>query len=397
MRALRTVLQYLLPLAILSLGAWVAVLIVANKKQPVVEPPSFLGPPVRTAVAAAGEVRIDVATQGTVEPFRAVTLSPQVGGRVLRVHEAMRDGAFVAAGTVLVEIETADFELAIVQQEANVARAELRLLQERAEADASLRSWRELEGDRPADPLVARIPQIADAERSLAAARAQLERSRLDLQRTRLTAPFAARVRAAAVEAGQLVQPGQALAELLDLAAVEVRLPIPTADAAFLDLPMFADTRRAGPAVRVTAEFGGRRFDWTGTVVRTESELDRRTRRLTVVARVEAPYERTNGDDRPPLTVGMFVQATIEGRTFRDVVEIPRGAVDPDGRVWVVDAEHRLQPRRVEVLRLEAERALLVSGVKAGERIVTSRLETPHPGMPVRDLGDAAPSPTDVR
>ena len=119
--------------------------------------------------------------------------------------------------------ETAN--LSVIEGEADVARATLRLHQERAEAEAALRAWRDLEGERPADPLVRREPQIRDAERSLAAAEAQLRRAKLDLDRTVVRAPFAARVRSAAAEVGQVVAAGQRVAELFDLAAVEVRLP----------------------------------------------------------------------------------------------------------------------------------------------------------------------------
>lgn len=398
MNARRLTLQISLPLILLALGGLLAKQIIGSKKPPVVAPTTFEGPLVRTAEVAVTDVRIDVSTQGTVEPHRTVDLSPQVGGRVVLVSQHLRAGAFVAADEVLLQVDPADYELAIAQQEASVARAELRLVQEHAEAEASLRAWRELEGERPADPLVARQPQIEDAEKSLAAAKALLQRARLDLQRCTLRAPFAARVRTADVEVGSLVQVGQKVAEIYDLAEVEVRLPIPSADAAFVDLPMFHDSAAAQPTPVVFAgEFAGRRYEWRGRVVRTEGELDRRTRQLTVVASVDDPYERASGSARPPLTIGMFVRATIEGRTFHGVAVVPRAAVTPAGEVWVIDPEHRLRSRKVEVLRLEAERALLSGGLEAGEVVVTSQLDTPHAGMPVRIAGPqpATPQPTE--
>ncbi len=388
----RLTLQITLPLTILASGVGTALWIESSKKPPVIAPTTFEGPLVRTATVAVTDVRVDVSTQGTVEPHRMIDLSPQVGGRVVQVSENLRAGAFVTADEVLLQLDPTDYELAIAQQEASVARAELRLVQEHAEAEASLRAWRELEGERTADPLVLRQPQIADAEKTLAAAKAQLQRARLDLERCTLRAPFAARVRSAKVEIGSLVQPGQKLAEIYDLAQVEVRLPIPSTDAAFVDLPMYRDSD-ATLATRVVfeGEFAGRRYQWLGRVVRTEGELDRRTRQLTVVASVDNPYERAAGSARPPLTIGMFVRANIEGRTFAGVAVVPRAAVTPAGEVWVVDSEHRLRSRKVEVLRLEAERALLSGGLQAGEVVVTSQLDTPHAGMPVRV---AEPQPT---
>lgn len=399
MTKLRTFLQILLPILAIAAGVAVASFLANRARPPIVVPPPARGPLVRTATVERLDLRIDVDTQGTVEPFRTVELASQVGGRITAASPQLRAGGFFAADEVLVSIDPVDFDLAIVQQESAVARAELRLLQERAEAEAAVRAWQQLEGERPADALVTRAPQIQDAERSLAAARALLERSRIDRQRTAVTAPFAGRVRSANAEVGQLVQPGQTLAVVHDTAAVEVRLPLPAADVAFLDLPMQAgasDEANRTASVSLTAEFAGERFEWTGRIVRTEGEIDRRTRQLTAVARVEAPY--ANGEGRPPLLVGMFVQARIAGRTFRDVLAVPRAAVRNGDEVWVVDGERRLRRRTVRVLRTEPDRVILRGGLEPGDLVSITNLETPTEGMLVRRVGDETTgnAPTEV-
>lgn len=386
MTFIHRLLQVLLPLALLAGGAALVHPIASSGAPPVVAPPAASGPLIRVAGAVAVDVQLEVASQGTVEPLRIAELSAQVGGRVLATGPALRAGGAVAAGELLVRIDPADYELAVVQQEAAVARAELRLLQERAEADAALRAWRELEGDRPADPLARREPQIREAEAALAAARAQLAKSRLDHARTEVTAPFAGRIQRAAVELGQTVQPGQVLAVLLDVATVEVRLPLPLADTAFVELPLHGESDD-GPQVVLTAEFGGSRHEWRGRIVRTESEIDRQSRQLTAVARV-APGANDGPGDRPPLLPGAFVQARVLGRTHAGVVAVPRAALRDGGVVWVVDAEHRLRRRQVDVLRSERDRVLLHGGVAAGERVCVTPLETTTDGLPVRIAGD---------
>lgn len=396
MNFLRLGLQILLPVAVLAGGAALAVRIAARPKQPTVAAAPMRGPLVHTITAETTDVRLDVASQGTVEPFRTLVVAAEIGGRIAATHPELRAGGFVAAGDVLVELDPFDFDLTIVQQEAAVARAELQLLQERAEADAAQRAWHDLEGDRQADPLVTRQPQIVDAEKSLAAARALLDQARLDRRRTQIRAPVAGRVRTANAEQGQVVQRGQTLAEVFDLAAVEIPLSIPAGDAAFVELPLGVDQDRgAGTPVELTADFAGQQHTWLGRIVRTGGEIDRRTRQLTVVARVDEPF--APGDDRPPLLVGMFVQATLRGRTFEDVVVIPRAALRPGNQVWIVDSEHRLRPRAVTVLRTERDRIVLRDGIEPGEVICTSTLETVTEGMPVRLAADAdATGPTRI-
>jgi RND family efflux transporter MFP subunit len=391
MKVLRIVLQIALPLALLAGGYFFATWIQSLKPAPKIEPHEFAAPTVRVHEVTKQDVRIDVDTQGVVEPFRAIALAAQVGGRVLAISPALRAGGFFAADEVLVEIEATDYEFAIVQQEAAVARAELRLLQEQAEADAALRAWQELEGRAPDDPLVRRQPQIADADKALAAARAQLAKARLDRERTQLKAPFAGRVRSASVDIGQIVQPGAPLAQIYGTDYAEVRLPLPARDAAFVELPLHgADDGSAGgsgPTVELVAEFAGRAHRYPGTILRTEGEIDRRSRQLTVIARVAAPYaqDAPNGQqDRPPLAVGTFVRAVIHGRTFAGVAALPREAVSGSGEVWVVDAESKLRKRGIAVLRETEDLIYVQTGLEAGELVCTTRLEAPVDGMPVR-------------
>jgi RND family efflux transporter MFP subunit len=389
MKKLRPYLQILVPLLLLAAGILLTQRILRLTPEPTVLPSSFDGPPVRTVTVASEDVHFDVLTQGTIEPWRAIELGAQVGGKVLAVAPSLRAGGFFAAGEVLVQIEATDYELAVVQQEGAVARAELRMLQEQAEADAALRAWQQVEGERPAEPLVRREPQVREAVAALAASQAQLQKARLDLERTRVLAPFAGRVQRANVDLGQLVQPGQPLAQIHDTSCAEVRLPLPASEAGFVDLPLHWSDRDANSPrvpVELTTDFAGRRHRWTGYLVRTESEVDRRSRQWVVVARIDAPYAQNGSADQPPLAIGAFVEASIRGRLQRGLIGIPRSALRGEDEVWLVDAEHRLRRATVQVVRRQADRVWISQGLQDGDRICITPPATPTVGMPVRLL-----------
>lgn len=384
MTAFRTILQILLPIAVLAGGIGGAYLVVTNSKKPIVAAPENLGPLVRVHVVAPSDERLDVLARGTVEPLRTVELAAEVSGRIVGTDPALRAGGTFTPNDVLVEIDPTDYRLAIHQQESAVARAELRLLQEEAEAESAVRAWKQLEGDRPADPLVRREPQIKDATLAVEAAKAQLERARTDLLRCKVQLPFAGRVRSVHADIGQTVQRGQRLAVVLDTGELEVRLPIPLHDAGFVDLPLAGSTDD-GPKVELSAEFAGRRRSWPGRIVRIEGELDRKTRQLTAVARV-----RATGDN--PLLVGMFVDATIRGRLAEQVFAVPRAAVFQGDQVWLVTERtdddgvksRHLERRTVEVLRAERDRVLVQTGLVAGDRVCVTSMQAPVDGMKVR-------------
>jgi RND family efflux transporter MFP subunit len=383
---MRVLLQFLLPVLVLGSAIAIAAKMIANMESPTsIAPPPRI-PMVHVLAVSPTSLQMEVKSQGTVEALTAVVVSAQVTGRISTMSDNLRPGSFFAAGETLVSIDDADYRLALVQQDANVARAVLRLAQENAEAEVALRAWQQLEGTRSADSLATRKLFVAEAEAALAAAKATRSRAELDLQRTKVSLPFAGRVRRTSADVGQFLSAGQPLAEVYGIDFVEVRLPIPDDDAAFLDL---ARTEGGAPmthAVELTTDFAGQRCRWNGTVVRTEGEIDRRTRQLTLVARIAAPFDTKGDPQRQPLTVGMFVEATIQGRRYDNVYVLPRAALRQDGRALIVDVENRLYARMVNVLRRDRTSVYVYGELAPGERICLSPIDTLVDGMPVQVL-----------
>jgi len=214
-------------------------------------------------------------------------------------------------------------------------------------------------------------------------------------------------VRSESVDVGQFAMRGTPLASLYAVDFVEVRLPLPDRELAYLDLPLSSPPlaphegegrpgqgeHATGPKVLLHADFAGERYTWEGRVVRTEGEIDPKTRMVHVVARVADPYGRDASADaeqreRPPLAVGLFVEAEILGREIERATLLPRVALREGGRVYVVDAEGRLRFRDVEVLREEREQVVIGRGLRDGERVCISPLAAALDGMRVR-ISDA--------
>jgi len=183
------------------------------------------------------------------------------------------------------------------------------------------------------------------------------------------------------------------LARLYAVDYAEIKLPLPTDDLAFLDVPYaFRGEKETGPqpTVKLIADFAGQKQEWTGKLIRTEGEMDSRTRMLPTVVRVENPYGRGDKESRPPLSIGMFVQGEIMGKLVKDVFVIPRLAYRGNNEVMVVDKESKLRFRTIEIVRLEASNVIAKSGLEAGDRVCVSPLDAPVDGMAVR-FGKEAP------
>ena len=385
MKTIRLALMIALPILVLG-GASLATWELIRSFEAPEAPPREVRPPLVQAITARAEtLRLTVEAEGTVAPRTESQLVAEVSGRVVEVSPSLAVGGFFATGDVLLRIEQREYELAIARAQAEIEQSKLRLTTEEETGLIAREEWAELGQGEPSR-LLFREPQIAEAKAALAAAQAALQQAEYDLARTVVKAPFAGRVRSKQVDVGQFIQRGMPVATLYSVDVAEVRLPIPNAELEFCKLPLaYRDDSAAteGPAVQLTARFAGRDHTWTGRVVRTEGEIDPRTRMVNAIAQVRDPYGRGHNTDRPPLAIGMFVHAAIEGIVVRNVVQAPRSALRGDSTIYVIDSANRLIFREVDILRRERELVLIRSGVEEGERICISPLEAAVNGMRV--------------
>jgi RND family efflux transporter MFP subunit len=382
-----------LPIAILGGALLLSALLYSMVSSPEREEPERLAPLVRTQVVKTEPFRFVVRGHGTVTPRTESELVAQVAGEAVWVAPSMVPGGFFAEDEVLVRIEPGDYETDLESARAGLARSRSELSRARKERDRQ----RQL-----ADVSVTSESRIDDAENAfriadanLREARAQLSRAERDLARTEIRAPYDGRVREKSIDVGQFASRGTAIARIYAVDYAEVRLPVADRELSFLDLPLGYTSEEAngeGPEVRVHAEFAGRRQTFEAHIVRTEGEIDPRSRTVNVVARVEDPYGRDRDRDRPtPLAVGLFVEAEILGRELPDAVLLPRAALHEEDRVLVVDSDDRLRFRDVEVLRIEREIVVIGDGLRVGERVCISPLPAAVDGMSVR-VAESQPS-----
>ena len=371
--------------AVLIGGLALAVLISATG--PKTEPVSQSAQPVtvRTMQALQQTVRMQVTAHGEVLPRTESSLVAEVAGRVTSVSPAMVSGGFFSKGDVLVEIERIDHEAALEQSRAHLAsvRSELsnaekeyRRLQELAERESVSES--SLDGAHN---------RLTIARASLREANVLVARAERDLERTQLIAPYDGRVRTERVDVGQFVNRGESIATLYSIDFAEVRLPVHDDDLAFLPLSLGRPQNEGAqmPKAILKARFSGADRSWEARVVRTEGELDPRTRMVNLIARVQSPYDQS--PNAPPLTVGLFVEAEIEGNRVENVVVVPRSALHAGSRLYIVNAENRLVFRDVEVIRIAGEMAYLGDGIENGETICLSAIDSPVEGQSVRPTG----------
>ena len=379
-------LKIILPIAVLIIGMLGAYALVKSREVVQPEPTEAPPPLVRVQSVYPTDFQLIVPAQGTVAPRTQTTLISQVAGQIIKVSPAFANGGFFEKGDVLLTIDPRDYEVAVAQAQVQVAQAKLRLAREEEEAEIAREEWKRLGNGEPTD-LVLRKPQIDEARATIAAAEGALMRANLNLQRTQIRAPYPGRVRTKNADVGQYVNPGSPLGQIYAIDYAEVRLPVPDDQLAYLDLPLsFRNNphHNSGPDVRFHATFAGREHTYMGRIVRVEGEIDARSGMIALVGRVDNPY-RQRDNNTPPLAVGLFVTAEILGHRAENVVVIPRAALRGKNRVLVVTG-NRLYYRNIDILRADAEKVVVRSGLKSGEQLCVSPIDTVVDGMRVRTV-----------
>ncbi|MGZ4969796.1 MAG: efflux RND transporter periplasmic adaptor subunit [Methylobacter sp.] len=380
-------LKIILPVALLLAGIGCAWAVIATRPQMVSKTPNAKVPLVSVIQAEPLALRLDVHSQGIVTPRNEIDLIPEVSGKIIQLHPDFVTGGFFARNDLLVTIDPRDYDYAIAQAQAQIAEAKRQLAMEEAQADQAHNEWQAL-GEGTATSLAMHEPQLAEARAKLKAAEANLIQAQIRRSRCELRAPFSGRLQTKLAGLGQTIQSGEKLAHIYSTDLAEIRLPLPTDQLAYLDLPLDAGVRQCGstslpcPKVTLTADFAGSVQTWEGRIVRSEGKLDDTTGVLYAVAEVINPYAQK--DDHPPLLAGLFVQAEVQGKELQNLFALPQNAINAAQQVLVVDTELRLHIRRLQVLRNEPDRVLVKDGLNAGDRIVTSGIQVPVEGMEVR-------------
>lgn len=347
-------------------------------------------PAVTVITVQPESVPMVVELPGRTTPSLIAELRPQVTG--ILTQRAFNEGSEVKAGQVLYRIDAAPYQAAYDSARASLARAEANAdaARLRAERHAGLVAIEAVSKQANDDAQAA----LKQARAEVAAAKAAVDKAKIDLDYTQLKAPIAGRIGRSAVTPGALVtaNQAQALATVQRLDPIYVDLTQSSADILRLrrEVESGRVQRGAGGAVEVRLLLeDGSEYAAAGRLALSEVTVDEGTGSVTL----RAEFPNPTGDLLP----GMYVRARLPQGVRADAVLVPHAAVVRDARgsalVMVVDEQNVVQARPVEVVQAFGDKWVLGGGLQAGERVITEGLQRVRPGVTVQpDQAGVAPA-----
>ena len=353
------------------------------------------GPPSTTVGVATAElanIPIVVDALGTVTPLASVRVKPQVAGVMQKV--LFKEGQLVKAGELLATIDPRQFEMALMQAigqrqqgEAQLDSARVTLQRFKTLLDQDSIARQEV------DTQFALVKQL---EGTLTINKAAEGTARLNLGYTRVVAPVSGRVGLRAVDVGNVVSTSDAngIALITQITPIDVVFSIPQDRAGELQQATAGGT---DPAMTVTA------LDRTRATVLDSgvfASLDNQVDTTTGTVKAKARF----ANSKLALFPSQFVNVQLLVRMIENAVVVPVTAVrrgTSGDYVYVVNTEGRtVSLRPVQRGQATVDKVVIISGLKAGERVITEGADRLKDGASVtlpsdRQRGAGAAGPGD--
>jgi len=370
---------------------------------------------------------IIVNSNGTIQADTRGNLVSQIRGEIVQVSDKFKTGGAFEKGDVLIQLDQRDYLADSSQAAAAVSQAQVAHSQEQANAKQAANDWKRLGNVGSPPDLVARKPQLAASKAQLESANARYQTAQLNLERTNIKAPYTGRVIRRDAVLGQYVGIGTVLAEVFATDGVEARLPLSLSEYSQLGLDSLGSTSTSAegslptpaegslltPAegssnkdkialaktsqftVVLSAQLGINRYTWDAVVTRTDSTFNLNTRQIDIIATVIDPFGKDpKNRNKPPLKIGQFVNATIQGRTIDNIMVVPNKAIREGSYVFVSE-DLKLVRKPVTIAWQDDQNALIENGLDENDLVVITSLNSTLAGAKVKLSDDVVSDQAD--
>lgn len=305
--------------------------------------------PVNAVIIKPQNLNASIDAVGTLLPNEEVDLIVETAGKVTGIF--FKEGQRVKKGDLLIKVDDSDLQAQLTK-----ARFQRKLLGEKLERQRTL--FQKEAVSREAFDQVQTDFNLIEADIALLEIR---------ISKTEILAPFGGIIGFRGVSPGSYIQPNTIVSRLIDDNQLKIEFSIPEK---YVRLPLLGSTAKF--RTEATDE------EYTATVYAVNPKIDVQTRTLSLRAICD------NTDNRLPS--GMFARLNLITSSTDNALMLPTEAIVPEMEGKIVWKIENGQAHSVAVETGQRTDRLIevISGITAGDTILTSGLMQIRPGMAVR-------------
>ena len=326
-----------------------------------------------------------IAAFGELRPRREVNLRALVSGEVIATRSGFEDGARVAKGDVLLEIDPFTYENQLADARAQLKGAKAVLKERQAAAKLARQEKARAQKLFKKGTVSQKTVDDKNTDATIKAARAeqqqsavdrinvQVKKAKRDLANTKVVAPFSGFLANITAREGRVLNPNDQVGVLLDSDNFDVVFNLSDAEyGRFLE----RNSEVVGRPVNVVWQLGGERIELTAEIERVGAQISQTTRGVDV-------YARINGKLPSNLRGGAFVTVELLAQPVPDVMPISKDALYGDDFIYLVE-NGRLARQTINDYVDDGARILLKSGLPPGALVLMTRFNEAAPGVAVK-------------
>jgi multidrug efflux system membrane fusion protein len=324
--------------------------------------------PVVAAAVKSGNVPIYLRGIGSVDAWNTVVVRSQIQGPLIRI--AFKEGQIVHRGDLLAEIDPRPYQVALEQAQAQLAKDQASL----ADAELDLKRYNTLvaQNSIATQTRDTQVATVGEDRAQVKLDQAQIDSARVQLSYTRLTSPIDGVTGIYQLDVGNIIYPNStnsapnstnnALVTVTQIQPIAVIFTLPEAD-----LPEIQQQVAKGPMTVLAYSQDNKTLLGRGRLLLVNNEINQTTGTLQLKAFFPNKQSR--------LWPGQLVNARLLLETVPHGLTVPAPAVQqgPNGAyVYVIEPNRTVAIRPVTVAQIGNLRAVIASGLKAGERVVVN-------------------------
>ena len=426
--------KIMLPLAC---AAGVAILVISSQQPEKIEINTERNKGPLVIAERAQLTRLDpiVTGFGRAKPVTTWDAISEVSGRVIYQHPALKNGAFLPKGTLVLKIDPVDYELELAQSQADlqtqkmearrvdlneqqyqrsleIETSRLALTKKELERVETLQkkgvsSKSSLEDQRNAvlsqEKVVWDLQMQLDtiptdravSEANIKVAEVSLANAKRNLDRTEFRLPFNARIGDVNTELQQVVNQQELLVSAHDMRVMEITANMPianfvsliretTSESSQLNQSKLNDVSGFNFTSKITARMGSRITEWDAKVVNISDGIDPSSNTIGVTVEVANNVTDFDPIESPLIVKDLYVQVDISAPVKKQII-IPSQAVHGN-KVYMVSDKQELVIQTVELAYTQGNYVAISQGVEVGDNIILTDLIAPVSGMPIRTV-----------